>query len=271
MSDSPRTPEEVFPLNCARHVLARYTDPTTDFEPAGAWRSTYGVYTLAGNGGRVGQLALTRRPLDADGFRLTLDYAKDGAGDTVQKVEAEIDCQRDALATPRRWTFRSELLDAAGVCLAGSRLEKSATINGKQIRIEDAAGVESVALPGAWTVNWALFEAVGRLPREPFPALRFTMLDHFDQVKRNQVIAFRSQEQVLWGQHTAMEQRVVELDKGRIHQNVRALVGGQTVALFGYQQLGDGIVPWVYWVNRQGRLVVAISGLEMYLLEEEET
>ena len=36
---------------------------------------------------------------------------------------------------------------------------------------------------GPITINWLLFEAVGRLPHEAFPPLRFTLVDNFDQLK----------------------------------------------------------------------------------------
>ena len=45
------------------------------------------------------------------------------------------------------------------------------------------------------------------------------------------------------------------------------LLAGQPVRLHAYDHLGEGIVPWIYWVDDRGRLLLAVSGLEAYLLD----
>jgi len=66
------------------------------------------------------------------------------------------------------------------------------------------------------------------------------MLDHFDQVKPGQSISYRT--------------------------TIDVMLGGRAVRLHGFDHLGEGIVPWVYWVDDQGRLLFAVSGLAGYLL-----
>jgi hypothetical protein len=41
---------------------------------------------------------------------------------------------------------------------------------------------------------------------------------------------------------------------------------GTLLRLHVYHHLGDGNMPWVYWVDEQGRLLFAVSGFEAYAL-----
>ena len=86
----------------------------------------------------------------------------------------------------------------------------------------------------------ALFDAVARLPHKQFDPIEFTRIDHFDQVKPDQALAFR--------------------------RTIETSIAGKKVQLHGYDQTGRGIMPFTYWVDNQGRTIVAISGLEAYLL-----
>ena len=114
-----------------------------------------------------------------------------------------------------------------------------------EIDLTDGRTQRQIPAPGAYAVNWALFEAVGRLPREEFEPLRFTMLDHFDQLKPGQVLSYR--------------------------ETADVSLGGRSVRLHAYDHLGEGIVPWIYWVDDEGRLLFAVSGLEAYLLDSFKT
>jgi hypothetical protein len=107
--------------------------------------------------------------------------------------------------------------------------------------IQESCGVKKVAITGDYTLGWALFDAVGRLPAEQAPPLRFTLIDHFDQVKPGHVLSFRTAADVT--------------------------IRDRTLRLHAFDQVGTGVVPWVWWVDRQGCLLAAVSGLESYLLE----
>jgi len=68
------------------------------------------------------------------------------------------------------------------------------------------------------------------------------------------------------GQREVRKQRWVQLEKGRIRKTYMAKEGGRDVRLHAYSQVGRGIVPWVYWVDEQGRLLFIVAGLEGYVL-----
>ncbi len=90
--------------------------------------------------------------------------------------------------------------------------------------------------------EWALLEAVQRLPRAAFPALRFQMLTHDGMLLPNHTLSYRGP---------------VEID-----------TAGGALRLHGYQHLGTGILPWVYYTAESGRLLIAVSGLQAWLHEE---
>lgn len=258
-----------FPLRSAPRILEDFKLPEGAHDPAGDWALTYRILTLNSRGAEQGRLRVERNA-QGSGARLRLHVERPlGVGRRV--TQAEIVCRNDALATPVRWSFTSESITRDGKPIAHTRLSKSGVTNGDGVNITDNDRRGRVAVAGPWAINWALFEAVPRLPRQPFKPIRFTMLDHFDQVKRNQVLSYRGSATLLLGQRRTRKQEWVQLEKGRIRKTRLAMEGGKQVRLHAYDHLGDGIVPWVYWVDEQGRLLFAISGLEGYALDAKAT
>ena len=239
-------PKGDFTLEFAAARLKDFKPPTAEFDPRGRWKLTYGVYTFAAikagttPGGRTGSLTLFREPRDG-GSVVEVDFEKHLIGGASQRVIARLVCRDDALATPSEWDYSSEFFDRAKDPLPAAGLEKSAKILEGRVEIDDGKYTQLIQIDGPFTINWALFEAVGRLPRGPFAPLEFTLLDHFDQVKGGQTLVYRKS--------LSME------------------LGDRDVRLHAFDQLGRGIVPWVYWVDDSGRLLAAISGLEAYILD----
>jgi hypothetical protein len=173
---------------------------------------------------------------------------KPGAAKPRRVLQAvlQLGAGQTPLATPRRWSFAAEVFDGSGQVIPEASLDRRAVVENGKLRITTGDGAaRTVPLSGQYTLNWALFDAVGRLPRKPFEPIRFTLIDHFDQLKPDQTLVFR---------------RAIETS-----------VAGQTIQLCGFDQTGRGVMPWTYWVDNQGRVVVAISGLEAYMLESAST
>lgn len=256
-------------------ISARFTNfriPEGAFEPGGDWQLDYGVYTFAVQsqkpalGSLVGRMTLTRKAVAENEADLTLDYEKNGPG-TVQKVAATIRCGTDALSTPVRWEYSAEVLDSLGKPYENSKIAKRAEAADGRIEIVDDQSTRRIAVNGPFTVNWAVWDAVMRMPRELGKPVPFTMLDHFDQLKHRQTLAFRKSDVVTLGQRRTREQTWQELEKGRIRQARWTMTGGRDVTLHGFEQLGEGIVPWTYWTDDKGRLLFVVSGLEVYILD----
>ncbi len=157
-----------------------------------------------------------------------------------------LDAGAGPLSTPRQWSFQTQVFDETGQPIPEAGLQRRVLVEGGALRVTTGdAAQRSAPLPGKYTVNWALFDAVGRLPRGPFEPIRFTLVDHFDQVKPEQTLVFR--------------------------RGIDTPIGGKTVRLWGYDQTGRGVMPWTYWVDQQGRTVLVQSGLETYMLESAST
>jgi hypothetical protein len=229
-----------FPLDTLGLGVGKLRSPGGAFEPRKPWEQTWGVYTLAGRAGRAGQLSIRRRVGALGNVALDVAYAKLCTGGR-QKVAATLHTRDGALSTPLRWSFEAELLDAAGKPVPQTRVERTATAKGKTVEISGPPARRVLEVDGAYTVNWAVFDAVQRLPRERTAALGFTLIDHFDELKPGHTLAWR--------------------------KTVEVAAGGRRLRLHGYDQVGEGVVPWVYWVDGAGRLVCVVAGLEAYLLE----
>jgi len=241
----PNEAIERYPLRSLTPVLRGFRPPAGAFDAAGSWREVFGVFTLAGRAAaarRVGELRFERRVRSDGEAVLNVAYEKRLTGGS-QKLTAALHSRAgERLATPSRWTFETRLLDAGGREIAGTRLKRSATVDDGTITVRDAVATRTLRPAGAYTVNWSLFDAVQRLPRRPGRPIDFTLIDHFDQPKGRQTLAFRKAMDV-------------------------AVAGGRTVRTFSFDLLGDGNVPWVYWVDEQGRLLFIVAGLEGYVLE----
>lgn len=229
-----------FTLDSIAGFLKDFRRPEGRFDPDRPWRSVFGVYTLAGRGGRTGRLEIERKTASGHDFVLDMAYEKNLPGH-IQHIKAKMHCLDDELATPARATVGSEIRRRGGGVLRDTKLQKTVRAENGQVLIADEHHEERVAVESAWTVNWALFDAVQRLPRKTFDPIKFVMLDHFDQFKGGQIISYR--------------------------EKIDVTLAGRTIRLHRFDHLGEGIVPWVYWVDDLRRLLFVVSGLEAYILE----
>jgi hypothetical protein len=84
---------------------------------------------------------------------------------------------------------------------------------------------------------WSLFDAVQRLPRRPDTSFRFTFLDRLRTPRRNHLLRFRE---------------TTTIDGLRLH---------------GFEQLGEGAIPSLFWTADNGRLLLFSSGITGFVLD----
>jgi len=233
-----------FSLNMIFPYLAGFTLPEGDFGPTGHWQLSYGVFTLTRPGGRTGRLLIKRKPLDDKTFDLEIDYSKTAPKGCSQKTKAKITCRNDKLSTPLKWSLESQIFDSSANPIKNTKISNSAIAKEKSVEIKYEKYTQKIDLANPYTINWSLFDAVQRLNGEKIEPVDFTLLDHFDQPKPNQTLSYR--------------------------QTLSIKINAQTTTLHAYDHLGDGIVPWVYWIDESGRMLFAISGIEGYILESSE-
>jgi len=240
MTAAATEPVLPFPLCTFPNVHKLLSPPEGPFDAAGPWKANYGIYTLAGRPGRLGSLSLRRHVGGQGRVAIDLQHRKRlTGGEAILTAKLQL-ATGNRLSTPVRWQFSRRVTAEQGL-VPGTQLAKSAVFASGKIEIGDGRTTRRIAMPGAYTLNWALFDAVTRLPREQTEPIEFTLIDHFDQVKPNHRLSFR--------------------------ESVDVTFSGKPVTLHAYDHLGEGIVPWVYHVDDAGRLLVAVSGLEGYLWE----
>ncbi|MFW6161148.1 MAG: hypothetical protein ACODAJ_00165, partial [Planctomycetota bacterium] len=198
---------------------------------------------------------------------LGVEVRKTASGKFQTAVSAKIRCRPDALATPTGWRVTFRTLGPDKKPFPGTRIEKTATVANGRIEIRDGTTSRSLSAPEAFTVHWALFDAVQRLPRGAFEPKAFTLLDNFDEPKPHHTLSYRKSVELLLGGRRVQRHRWQELEKGRIRKTVWVREGDRPVPLHAYDHLGDGIVPEVYFVDAQGRLLIVAAGLEAYIWE----
>jgi hypothetical protein len=261
-------PDELFTLDMLADHLLGFRPPQGPHDPAGDWKLDYGMYCLAGLrgfGSRIGTVRVSRRRRDAGQFTMRVECAKRATRAGMARLAAQIRARSDRLPVPLDWSWQGEIVDARGDVVPGTRLKRSAALRGNVLEL--AGGRRRQTINGPCTLHWLLWEAVGRLPAEAFPTLEFTLIDDLDQPKAAHKLRYARTLSVMLGERRVRQTRVEELEKGRIHKTIWTRIGGQPIRLRVYHHLGDGSVPWVYWVDDRGRLLFAVSGLEAYVLD----
>ena len=234
------TPKNTITLNMVSSLLEKMKIPPQIV--GGDWSGDFGIYTLAAEvPGKIGDIKLHCNNLSKEKAVLTLHDERQILANCVQHVKAQVYFSNDALCTPSQWSYNADILDAQGKGMENMRIAKSASISGSKLKVRCSSGVRKYDIDGGVAINWLLFVAVQRLEKNSNKKYEFTMLDHFDQIKKNQQ---------LW-----------------YSQSTQVNVGGEETTLHAFDHVGDGIVPWVYWVTSSGQLVCAISGIEAYVAQ----
>jgi hypothetical protein len=268
MSERIVNPTAVFPLTVLGPALRSFQPPSGEFDPAGSWTHRYGVWTVGQRGcARVGRLDLGRTAREDGTALLMLEYMKDYSGRFQGRTVASIHTRTDALATPLSWGVRYQSHGVDEKTVPGTAVEAKAEVRDGRLLVRDGAGERNQPLPPAWTVNWALFDAVQRLPRGDLEPLHFTLFDDFDEQKPHQRLAHWRSVTVELGGRRVRKHSWRELDKGRIRTTRWAKEGARAVRLHGYVQTGPGVVPVVYWSDDTGRLLFVAAGIEAYIYE----
>lgn len=234
MPDSVLWPVFLAPMRAA---LEKIHPPEGPFDPAGAWTHRYSVLLLQPERGAKGEhprpygtLVLARQPRRSADFTLAVDLTIQTVGRSGMRNRATLTCVADRLATPRQWELHSDDLQDDQPVRGTSVVETAEWRDGTLIRKGRAE--RRTSLPGPFTSNWSLLEAVQRLPFDSKP-LAFEMLEDLDLRKAEQSL--------------------------RPVAPVTLELGGRAVKLRCFRQTGRGILPTHYWLDEQHRLV-AITG-----------
>jgi hypothetical protein len=214
--------------------------PDGSFDPAGAWSHAYRLWLVQPwNSG--GALTIARKPLPNGKARLTVDVAIAERGGFERKTHAVLTCAADALSTPLSWTLDTQALDLEGRAIARATVKESGSLTGGELTVRFGGQTCRSRVPTPVTSNWSLLHAVQRLPGEAAKPLEFALLEDLDLLKPEQRLTFR--------------------------ETTTVTLGDRSILLRGYQQIGRGILPWQYWVDDAGRLLLAFSGVRALIYD----
>jgi len=221
-------------------VFKDFRPPTEPFDPSGAWSNTYRLWMVQQwNSG--GMMRVRRQPQEGKGVRVKVDQTILQWSGHVRFLEADLSCAADTLTTPQTWSLEAR-------CLGPDKRLFDSTVLSEKGEIKD--GVREVwfgnrsrqsKVPTPVTSNWSLLDAVQRLDGKATQPLTFAMLDEMDLLKVDQELSWRGEKTMDFG--------------------------GKKVKLRGYHQIGRGVLPWQYWVNEQGRLLFAFSGVRAWIYD----
>lgn len=228
-----------FTLNTIYPCLEKTRPTRKKLDLQGNWQQTFDIYTLTEVCDPAGSLTLSRKIIPGNQAKFRLEQERLLPNSHRQKIEANIYCDTAGLPKPTRWSFQAEMIDETGKSIEAVGTKMMAEIQGNQIVYHGGSRHRTIELGPSYTINWLLFDAVQRLPRESFAPLEFSMLDHFDQVKDEQRLSYT---------------KSVEIE-----------MAGQAVTLHAYDHVGRGILPWVYWVDDECGLQFAVAGIEAYV------
>jgi hypothetical protein len=194
----------------------------------------------AGMSRDFGTLRVRRKPVGANAIALEITQTtrQAGWGGFGHALEANVTCAADALCTPQSWDVRSVMLDQKHRPVQDTEWRKRGKVDGGAIRYAGKAERRMPA-PKAYTSNWSLLDALQRLPGDDAKPTVFDLLEELDLLKPHQRLAFY---------------RVVEME-----------LGGKKTRLHGFSLIGEGILPYEFWLDDQRRVLLAIGGRRAYV------
>jgi len=234
-----------FALNKFAGAVDTYHKPGADFDREGSWEQRWGIYTILQSSafGKEGELRIAREPAGND-IELAIHCRRRGVSGFSQYIDAEVVCATDRLATVRQWTAHYKLAESpdADPYLNTGMTKEGRTDPDGVVKVETGPDTQSYRAEGPVALKWGFLEAVARLTQEDLPVTDFTIVDEFDEVRPGQRLEF--------------------------HEAVRVETGAGPERLTAFQQIGPGIIPTVYYVNEAGLTLFAVTGQEVYLLEQ---
>ncbi len=248
-------------------ALDGFSPPDDPFDPETAWENAYTIFESSAGTRPIGAIRITRTPGDDRRARLRIQHTKRATGGSLH-AHMELTCRTDDLATPVEWTLETVAHDTEGQPIEDTRFSEAGTAleAALDVRIGDRRRRLPVDRP--YTFHWSLFDAVQRLGREGQEPLRFTLVDRLNyEVKPSQTLAPRKAAEVELGGTRTWEEERHDLEVGTVYRPVPAREGAVRTPMQAYEQLGEGILPIVYWVDERGRLLLVLSGLIGYVFD----
>ena len=247
-SDGPNLTKVVFPEGFSSEES---TLPTGDFDPLTDWEQSYDVVypgygdTPSNNPAQIyfGSIRMAAKHEGNRVFLKVREVRQLGQDFSVERqmLEARLTCSREPLyplAASRSWSVKTRIINSLDPATKGfAVLDQSGRLSRERIEWKHPrngwiAGEDVGKRP--LVCDWGLLAAVQALPQEHL-SIEFTQLQALERLNRRQTLSF------------------LGLFSARF--------GGREVSLTGFVQRGEGMLPSFFWVDAQGRLLIARYGM----------
>ena len=258
-------PEEVFPFKHLARTLDSFQVPAGPFDPQGSWAAGFDLVERGFRTNSLGTLFLARTAAGTGRARLRYALRRRGGGG-IMRAEGEVQCATDALSSPLTWTVATWAEKPDGTEIPDSRLAERLEVHGQGLRVQGEGRERRLAVDPPLALDWCLFDAVQRLPRQPRPDLRFALLDRLGaSAKPGQVLAFRQSVSLALGGRRAWAEEAEPLEAGTRFRPVERLEGATEMGLHAFEHWGTGVLPTTYWVSDRGQLLFVLSGMSGWI------
>jgi hypothetical protein len=212
-------------------ALRNFSPSSEDFKPDGNWINTYRIWTCHGyheSGNENVGYLRIKRLIDSD-------------NSIVLKVHQEV-LQADALLNIVEATIecRNNQLASPIQWEVSSRFRAADGNHISQLSCNDNGS--DAERSNKYTCDWCLFEAVQRLEFNRQTSLIFDMLEGLSLLKKDQHLSYRGL--------------------------FPTKIGAENIPLHCFVQLGNGILPYEYWLDDHHKLLVVTSMNKAYIFDE---
>ena len=226
--------------------LVNFPVEYSDFDADGDWTNTYRIFTCHGyrktGNDNLGVLRIRRRQRDKGTFALNVSQRIVNSEAIINLIDADIVCRRDALASPVRWTLSNRFIGSDEKPVADLAFEETAEVNGNLLEIKTGDKTVKRDITQPLTTDFCLFEAVQRLDFVKTGLGSFSILEGMSLFKGDQHLFGRGP-----GDFS---------------------IGGKTIRLHRFCQLGGGILPYEYYLDDNHRLLIVVTAARAYIMDE---
>lgn len=229
----------MFSLNLLQENLKKLKPVTGSFDPKSNWSHKYDIFTLApGIGVKIGEFNIERENISKNKFKLNIKSRKQALDGFYYGLDAEMVCIGDLLGRVVNWKFTGAVFDGSNSEVEHTKLKKKGSICNGNLSICCHNRCVDREIRNRYAFDRSMFEAVQRLDINN-EQIDFTYVDDFDQVKFGHSLK-------------AYKNASIELN--------------ETLEIKGYEHTGSGIVPYVYWIDKNNRCQFVVTGIEAYIL-----
>ncbi len=226
-------------------AIENYKDWNKKFDPDKEWENTYKIWLCHGyiKGGNFVHGSLNIKKINSKSnksFSLNIYQKIVHDGGSVHIIDAEIQCLNDALASPIEWNLSSRFISPGKKERTELGMKEQGSIKGDSVKIKSNKYFFNLKKTGGLTGDWCLFEAIQRMPFKKIGAHKFDALEGMNLLKKEHVLSYRGAD--------PMKNKKETLQR--------------------FQRMGQGVLPFDYWLDKNHRLVIATTGPRAYILDD---